>query len=174
MVNKWKKINEKVVKVGFRSFINKNFELPDGRIDQYTIKNEKDVVCIFAITDNDEVVLFKQFRPGPERVFLELPGGGLDDSEDKIDAARRELLEETGYSGDIKYIGTNYYCAYSTGLRHHFVATNCKKVSSQNLDKNEFGEVVLVSLDDFKRLLRDGKLTDVTTGFWALDYLNKL
>ena len=173
MIDKWKKISEKIIKVGFRSFVNRNFKLPDGRVEEYTIKNEKDSVCVLAITEDKKVILFKQFRPGPEKVLLELPGG-LYDGGEPIDSAKKELLEETGYIGEIKFVGKNYHCAYSTRTRYNFVATNCKKIKEQKLDKNEFGEIVLISLDDFRKHLRGGELTDVETGYMALDYLDKL
>ena len=173
MIKNWKKLKEEVIKVGFRSVIKRTFELPDGRVDEYTINHWGESVCILPITENNEVVLFKQFRPGPEKVLLELPGGHAE-KQKPIHAAERELLEETGYAGDIKFVGTNYHCGYSDRIRYNFVATNCKKIQEQQLDKNEFGEVVLMPLKEFREHLRSGELTDVETGYLGLDFLNLL
>ena len=174
MVNKWKKLKEEVIRTGYRALLNRTFELPDGRVLDYAVKKEGIVVCILPITDKNEVVLFKQFRQGPEKVLIELPGGGIENGEKPMDAAIRETLEETGYVGNFKFIGTSLDCAYSTLVRYNFVATNCKKVQEPQLDENEFGEVILMSLKDFRKHLRSGELTDVESGYLGLDYLNLL
>jgi Zn-dependent peptidase ImmA (M78 family) len=54
------------------------------------------------------------------------------------------------------------------------VITDCEKVSEQNLEKNEFAEVVLMPLSEFRELLKSGKNTDVEVGYIGLDYLNLL
>jgi ADP-ribose pyrophosphatase len=65
----------------------------------------------------------KQYRPGPDEILLELPGGCISEEELPEIAARRELLEETGYSGDFQFVGTSFDCAYSTMIRYNFAAT---------------------------------------------------
>jgi ADP-ribose pyrophosphatase len=59
-----------------------------------------DYVSVLAITEQDEVVLVRQFRPILEKTTLELPSGGCDPGETPEQSARRELLEETGYASD--------------------------------------------------------------------------
>jgi Zn-dependent peptidase ImmA (M78 family) len=58
--------------------------------------------------------------------------------------------------------------------RYCVVITDCEKVSEQNLEKNEFAEVVLMPLSEFRELLKSGKNTDVEVGYIGLDYLNLL
>ena len=71
--------------------------LPSGHtIDGYVVLESPPWVTIVAITQEDELVLIRQYRHGLGRVDLELPGGFVDD-EDPVEAAQRELLEETGY-----------------------------------------------------------------------------
>lgn len=170
----WKKVDEKLIKDGFRKICLKKFISPNGESHDFEIKKEDEVVCILPITSDKNVVLAKQFRPGPEKLLLELPGGSLEEGESPEDAIKRELLEETGYAGDIKFVKSILDCGYSTRIRHCFVAINCRKEKLQQLDQTEFVEVVEMPLKNFREHLRNGQLTDIETGYLGLDYLGLL
>ncbi len=143
------------------------FELPDGREVTYSLNHVGKVVCVLALTKEKQVVLARQFRPGPNRVLDELPGGGVDGEEDFEAAIRRELVEETGYvPGKLMYLGTFLEDAYSTIERHGFLALDCERSGTQKLDENEFIEVVLKSLPHFYAQLRAGDSTDAEVA-WA-------
>lgn len=151
-----------------------DFELPDGSVSDFYIKKEKDNVCILALTKENEVILAKQFRPGPEEVLLELPGGGIDPGETPEEAAARELLEETGYKGNIQFVTKALDCGYSTMHRNCFVATDCEKVAEVQNTATEMTEVILMPLEEFRNHLRSGQLTDIEIGYLGLDYLGLL
>ncbi len=170
----WKKMSETPLRVGYRRLLTRHFEMPDGRIEEFTIKDEQPAVCILALTADQQVILAKQFRPGPEKILLELPGGGVEEKETPEEAAQRELLEETGYNGTLQYLGMTLDCAYSTVYRHNFVAMNCQKIQEPKPDKNEFIEITLLSLHEFHAHLRSGQLTDMETGYLGLDMLGLL
>jgi len=170
----WKKLNEKPIKVGYRKLIRKHFRLPSGVENDFDIKDECKVVCILPITHDGKVILAKQFRPGPEKVLMELPGGGMETNETPLESAARELLGETGYQGKTKLVGTSLDCGYSNRIRYNFVATECKKVAEVKDDPNEPIEVVLISREEFRELLRSGEITDIETGYLGLDYLGLL
>jgi len=171
MLTNWEKIKEEPYRAGYRKMIKRYFKMPDNRIADFDIKHEGPAVCILALTENNEVVLAKQYRPGPEKILMELPGGAVDKEEKPEDAIKRELLEETGYAGDIQFVGTTLDCAYSTMLRYNYLATDCKKILEPKTEENEFIEVVLLPINDFKKILRSGQMTDVETGYLCLDYL---
>jgi ADP-ribose pyrophosphatase len=150
------------------------YKLPNGKESDFYIKGEGTVVCALALTDDNKVIIAKQFRPGPKEILMELPGGGIDADETPEQAMERELLEETGYKGEIKLVTSTWDCGYSTRLRYCLVATNCKKVSEPKNDENEPIETVLLSPSEFRDLLRSGKMTDVEVGYLGLDFLKLL
>lgn len=124
------------------------------------------------MTDDNKVIISQEYRPGPGKVLDELPGGFIDLSNETPEAgAARELLEETGYAGDIHFVAEYFADAYTTGRRFGFVATNCKKVRGQDLDYSENITVVLKELPDFIRQVRAGQLTDVPVAMLGLDHL---
>lgn len=171
MIENWEKISEENYKAGFRKMIKRRYKLPDGRIAEYDIKNEGKSACVLALTPDNKIILAQQFRPGPEKVLLELPGGGVNDDENPEETIQREFLEETGYTGDFHLINTCWNCGYSNRLTYNFVATNCKKIQEPSNDENEFIEVVTLSIEKFKELLQSGELTDSKTAFYGLGYL---
>ena len=174
MVKKWKKLKEKSTTVGFRKILSKTFQMPDGQISRWDIKQEGPVVCVLALTTDQKVILNKQFRPGPEKILLEMPGGMIDKGETPLQAIKRELLEETGYTGHFKLVGKKFACAYSDRVSYTFVATACRQIQKQHLENDEFIEVTKMSLKDFRKHLQKGQLTDTKSGYLALDYLKLL
>ena len=174
-ITKWKELSREIVFQKYSRKIEKiMFQLPDKKESDFYIKKEGPATGILAMTKDDQVILVKQFRPGPNEILNELPGGFIDKNETPEQAAERELLEETGYKGKIHLVTEAFDCAYSTMNRYCMVATECEKVAEQKLGNAEFLEVILVSLDEFKKLLRSGKSTDIEVGYLGLDFLKLL
>lgn len=170
----WKKTSEHSVRIGHRKILRKTFQLPNGKEDVFDVKDEPPVVCILALTPLREVILVRQYRPGPERMLLELPGGLIEQDQSPEEAAMRELLEETGYEGELTFVATRYHCGYSNRLYYSFTATNCVRTQKPTPDPTEFIEVVLVPLEEFRTHLLTGQLTDTVAGYAGLDSLGLL
>lgn len=170
----WQLLTEEIIKAGRRRLARRTYRMPDGSQAVHDIILARPAVCILALTAASNVILARQFRPGPGMTLLEIPGGGLDDGETPIEGARRELLEETGYDGDLQYVGPAFNASHLTLVTHNFVATNCRKIQEPHLDEGEFIEVVEMPLVQFRQHLRSGQLTDVKTGYLGLDFLGLL
>lgn len=174
-VQKWEELSREIAFQKYSRKIEKViFRLPDGKESDFYLKKEGPYYCILALIPDKKVILAKQFRPGPNEVLLELPGGGIEEGETPEQAIERELLEETGYKGKAKLIAEAFDCAYSTAKRYCFVATDCEKVAEPQNTGSEITKVVLLPLPEFRELLRSGKMTDVEVGYLGLDYLNLL
>ena len=168
MLTSWEKISEEPYQPFWRKLIKKTYRLPDGTLHTFDILDDGDAVCVFALTSENKVVLTKQYRPGPDKIIYELPGGAVDHGEDALEAIKREFLEETGYTGEFDLLGTMIRDAYSTRTQYNFIAKNCHKVQEQELDEHEFIDVEEVSLERFKEILKIGEMSDVACGYIAL------
>lgn len=174
----WKRIEPtKVTKVGWRAITTKTFELPDGKAAEYDLvyTDGQEFVSIVALTPDDKVIIGREYAPGPEKVMDELPGGYVDMGESAEASVRRELLEETGYAPkEMKYLGSYFKDKYINATWHAFLATGCEKVREQELEDNEFIDVVLLSVGEFLDSARNGLVTDHGAILAAYDELLKL
>jgi ADP-ribose pyrophosphatase len=170
----WEKLGERPLYEGYRRILGRTYRLPDGDAREFEIKLEAATAVVVALTPDDRVVLVREFRPGVEATLLELPGGVVDAGEEPLEAAHRELLEETGYEAELVHVGTMVDCAYSTRLRHVFAGSGGRRVATPQPESGEVPEVELVSLAAFREHLRGGRLTDVGPGYLALDRLGLL
>ncbi|MEI7735539.1 MAG: NUDIX hydrolase [Ferruginibacter sp.] len=136
-------------------------EMPDGQIvDPYFVVELPESVCAMAVTDNNEVILAKQYRHPISETLLEIPGGFIDKDESPDTAIERELLEETGYAfSKFDYLGK---VAANPGAlnnyTHLYLARGGKKISAQALDHNEEIEVLKVSLAEMRRMLQQNEI----------------
>ena len=135
--------------------------LPDGRInDEYYLLEYPDWVNVLAITDNGSFVMIEQYRHGIDRVITELCAGVIEDGEDPETAARRELLEETGYSGG-KWSLLSVICQNPSTCNNYpycFLAEGVVLTSDQHLDATEDIAVRLMSENQLCEMLMNDEM----------------
>lgn len=159
---KWKVItSEYLVKAPWAVLRRDQCEMPNGHIvPEYYVLEYPNWVNIVAFTKENDIILVKQYRHGAGKEFLEIPGGVIDDGEEALAAAKREMLEETGYTFDSieKLVDLYPNPATSTNITTTFLARGGVKVKEQALDDQEEIDVILVSLEEAKKLLKDNKI----------------
>lgn len=137
-------------------------ELPNGMVlDPYYVVHEKEWAHICAFDEAGRVVLVRQYRYPAMIASLELPGGIIDAGEDPLEAAKRELLEETGYAAsDWQEIGTMFpNPARQANRLHIFLARNARPVAGQALDASEEIEVCVETVDSVLARIVSGEFS---------------
>ena len=161
MIKKWKLLS---------SSIDRDYRVFRVRVDQavsprtagvgefYTIESNH-WVNVIATTPDQDVVMIRQYRHGSRGITLEIPGG-LVEEPDPGDAAERELLEETGYSGKARRLigSTNPNPAIFNNLCYTYLVSDVVKTSPLSLDANEDIDVELVPLAKIPGLIADGTI----------------
>ena len=156
-------------------------ESPEGKIiDPYYVYEFPEWATAFALTEDNKVIMVRQYRHPVGEVIIELPGGCVDDTDKDLQSAiARELLEETGYAfSSYAYLGkTSANPSTNNNLMHMYLATGGKKVAEQSLDGNEEIEIELMTVDQVKKLIKENKILQsmhITCILYALEKLGEL
>ena len=135
--------------------------LPDGRINnEYYVLEYPDWVNIIAITTDGDFVLERQYRHGLGNTCYELPCGVIEEGETPLQAAQRELLEETGYTGGTwqEWMTLSPNPATCNNLAHSFLAVGVTKTDVQHLDATEDIDVYLKKPEFVRELLENNQI----------------
>jgi ADP-ribose pyrophosphatase len=159
---------------GYVRIRTRTYQLPDGSRADWDIIGDGRSVGVLALTDDSRVVMVREFRPGPGLVLVELPGGGVDEGETVAGAAARELLEETGYAGEVEVVGSTWYGSAIGVEKFIAVARGARLVAEPANDPSEPCETVLLTLAELRDHLRTGQLTDLDVAYRALEHLGLL
>jgi ADP-ribose pyrophosphatase len=155
-------------------------EMPGGHIvENYYVLEYNNWVNAVAITDDNKILMVKQYRHAAEIVSTELPGGVIDGDETPEEALRRELLEETGYQfDDFELLCVAYgNPATANNQTRCYLARGGRKVQGQSLDDQEEIIVMPHTLEEVRTLLLTNQIAQALhcTGlFYALVKLGAL
>lgn len=138
-------------------------EMPSGIIiPDFYIEELPNWVNVIAKTKDNEILVEEQYRHGIGRVCFELCAGVVEEKEDPLNAAKRELFEETGYISD-NWLEFGTYVPNASGCNNFcytFIANNIKKVSEPRLDKTEEIKLHLLKEKEIKKMMLDGRITE--------------
>lgn len=139
-------------------------KLPDGHTARREYVKHPGAVMIIPLLDERTIVLEYQFRYPLRRHFFELPAGKMEADEDALATAKRELLEETGYSAQKwRHVGATHPCiGYSDETIELFLAQDLTFIGHRR-DQGEFLEVILLSIDEALQWIDRGKISDGKT-----------
>jgi ADP-ribose pyrophosphatase len=138
-------------------------ELPNGQIATREIVRHPGAVCILALLD-DKMLVVEQYRKPLGKSQIEIPAGKLEPGEDPLEAAGRELGEETGYHcQSLRHI-CSYYTSpgFADELIHFYLAENLVK-GVANLDEDEFLECDAITIEQAQQLIAENRISDAKT-----------
>ncbi|MES2074313.1 MAG: NUDIX hydrolase [Pseudomonadota bacterium] len=148
--------------------------LPDGKHTAREYVLHPGAVVILPLLDDGTVLMERQYRYPLHQVFIEFPAGKIDQGEDPLACAKRELEEETGYSAtEWQFVSTIHNAiAYSDEHLELYLARGLS-AGKAKLDEGEFLETFTATIDELLQWVREGKITDVKTviGIFWLDKL---
>lgn len=134
-------------------------QLPDGRInDEYYVLEYPTWINVIAVTKDDEMVLVRQYRHGLGRTCFEIVAGVVEKGEDPMDAAKRELEEETGFTGGEWRETMCFSCnpGSMNNVTHSYLAVGVEQTAKQHLDATEDIEVYVFPKERVREMLLNG------------------
>ncbi|MBC7568009.1 MAG: NUDIX hydrolase [Pedobacter sp.] len=178
---KWKTISSKyLVKEKWATLRVDVVDLQNGVIkDDYYVLEYPNWVTAVAITQDNKIIMVRQYRHGGDIISLEIPGGVIDGDETPEDAIKREMLEETGYTFDsVELLASNYpNPATSNNISYTYLLKGGIKTHKQHLDEHEILVVEEYTIAEVKQLLKTNEIaqsihcTALMYGLMALDEL---
>lgn len=169
----WEEVRtEHIIQDEWIDFRKSAYRFPDGRVHEpFYSYSRRDYVVIVASDTEGNYLCVRQFRHGIKKVTTEFPAGGIEredgkeygrtqdvSAEDALEAARRELLEETGYESDewrsLLTVPSN--ATIADNYAYLFAARNCRRVTGQSLDETEFLNVTKLSAQEIEKLISAG------------------
>lgn len=170
----WEEIStEHIIQDEWIDFRRSVYRFPDGSVfEPFYSYSRRDYVVIVASDTDGNYLCVRQFRQGIKKVTTEFPAGGIErkdgkeygeskdlSAENTLSAAKRELLEETGYESDEwKHLFTvPSNATMADNYAHLYVARNCRRVAEQSLDETEFLNVKKFSAQEIEQMIDKGE-----------------
>ena len=155
ILHRWKNIQ----------LVEEDIRLPTGISISHTTIIHPGAAVILPITEDENIILLKQFRPSLGKWIIELPAGTIENNEEPLACAKRELFEETGYQADdFHSLGQcTPMAGFCDEIQYLFVAKQLSLPMKQKLDDDEVIEVIKASLCQIEQWIRDDLITDAKT-----------
>lgn len=175
-MDEFKRLDRRLVYQGsIIDFYKDTVQVPNGNVVEWDFIGHKGAAAVLPVRDDGKILMVRQFRNALDRYTLEIPAGGLNSStEPMIDAAARELTEETGYSGgNLEHLITiRTTVAFCNEKIEIFVATHLQP-GKQHLDEDEFINVEAYDVETLCQMIYAGEIEDSKTISAIMSYKNK-
>ena len=167
----WQTIGTQTVYVGRLSIVRDRLRMPTGLETDYTWMRNKEAAAVLAFSSDRQVILTRQYRHPLHRFILDLPAGGVRPDETPIEAASRELAEETGYrTEELLPLGRFFPSPGMTSYSVHVFVAETVERGDPMPDPEELIDVVLLGWEEVIRLVRMQEPVDVTLAYAVLRY----
>ncbi|MCM2674210.1 NUDIX hydrolase [Alkalicoccobacillus plakortidis] len=146
-------------------------KLPNGNESKRELVKHPGAVAVIAVTNDDKLVLVRQFRKPLEKTILEIPAGKIDPGEEPIKTAARELKEETGYEAAELELVTSFYTSpgFADEIIYLYEAKGLTHGDAEP-DEDEFVEIEEVTIEQARSYVADQTIHDAKTAY-AVMYL---
>jgi hypothetical protein len=166
-LDKWRKLTSEVVgDYAIFSVLRCKFEnIAKGKVGDFFVVDCNDCVQVLAETEDGKIVVVEQYRFGIEDFSLELPGGRMERGENALDAARRELEEETGFCGESAELIAKVYpnSAVQPNAMYVVLIKNCRKIRGTNFDEFEDLSTSMMTKLELVDAVATGKISHCAT-----------
>ena len=170
-LRKWKKISTEEPAVNpWWAYRIDDYTFPGGKQGKYYYAFTYGSVFIVPVTDSGKILMVNQYRYLNDRFSIEFPGGGIKEGEEPLFVARKELIEETGFEGNIEKIGVfNPFNGITNEICHVHIARNLKPSSVYKKDDSEEFELCEFSVDEIENMIYSNEIYDgMSLATWAL------
>ncbi len=179
-VGKWKMLSEETRFANpWWKVVEQKFLTPNGKKIKWFIVKKPNAVCVFCLTKKGKVVAIRHYRPGADKIVWDLPTGYINKGETPLQAAKRELREETGFKAG-RFAKLGCYAGNAAGdtvMLHSFLAFEGEKAYAQDLDESEEIEVHELAIAQLMGKIKSKAFIDSTrvgVAFLALQKLGKM
>jgi ADP-ribose pyrophosphatase len=170
-LKKWNKLSTEVKFTNnWWSYKVDKYTLPNGAPGEYHYAYTHGSVFIVPVTGEGKLLLVKQYRYLNDRFSLEFPGGGVKSENDHENQAYKELIEETGFQGDLEYVGMfNPYNGVTNEICKVYIARNLTPSSAYKKDDSEEFEIYEFTPAELEKMVISNEIYDgMTLASWAL------
>jgi ADP-ribose pyrophosphatase len=165
---KWKLLDKKMVwESKWMSIEDRTYDLPNGkRVEGYYHLNRPDYVLVLAFNEEGQIVVEKQFRRGVDEVVFEIPAGSIDPGETPVEAAIRELKEETGFTGEGEKVFETLTQPGFSSMKAYVVILKITDTNGKHArEHDENIEFEVMPVEQIENMIAEGKIKDM--GFLA-------
>ncbi len=170
-LDRWKKLTTEIKFVNnWWSYIVDEYLYSNGRKGEYHYVHTNGSAFIIPVLPDGRIIMVKQYRYLNDRLSVEFPGGGVKKQDNHDNEARKELIEETGYDGELSYAGEfNPYNGVTDEICKVYIARNLKPSGEYKKDDSEEFELLNFSAGEIEEMISSNEIYDgMTLAAWAL------